>query len=249
MIKKIGLDVIKKVLAKKGYSVIPRESYPSSFSQEFVEAHKIAKPFTACGMFKIYGVYEALKYVIKNNIEGDIVETGVWKGGVPMFMSYLFKKWEIKRPIYLYDTFQGKPKPTDEDRDWRGRPSIIEYNRRKDNPDGWGKVCLEEVKNNAYSVGYDRQYLKFIVGKVEDTLTEIVPDKIAVLRLDTGFYSSIKFTLEQLYPRLVNGGILIIDDYSQLEGCRKAVDDYFKDKDIFLSLTFGGMCGVKYQKN
>jgi O-methyltransferase len=87
-----------------------------------------------------------------------------------------------------------------------------------------------------------------VPGRVEETLAFDLPDQIALLRLDTDWYESTKVSLEQLYPRLVPGGVLIIDDYGHWQGCRKAVDDYFykTDQKILLQrIDYTGRIGIK----
>jgi hypothetical protein len=94
---------------------------------------------------------------------------------------------------------------------------------------------LEQVQNNLKYLGI-HDNVRLIRGKVEDTLlkNENLPNKIAILRLDTDWYESTKLELEILYPRLSSGGVLIIDDYGHFEGARKAVDEYFFNQSIWL---------------
>ena len=92
----------------------------------------------------------------------------------------------------------------------------------------WAYASLNEVKNNMIKTGYTVDNIKYIIGKVEDTLKAgNIPEKVSLLRLDTDWYESTKIELEILFPRLVKGGVLIIDDYGHFEGARKAVDEYF----------------------
>jgi hypothetical protein len=92
----------------------------------------------------------------------------------------------------------------------------------------------EVIKNISENTKIDNIFL--IKGNVEQTLLEEknLPEKISILRLDTDWYASTKIELEVLYNKLVKGGILIIDDYGHWQGARKAVDEYFKNKNIWL---------------
>ena len=92
----------------------------------------------------------------------------------------------------------------------------------------WAYAPIEEVRNNMLKTNYPIDNIKYIKGKVEDTLKSSVPNKIALLRLDTDWYESTKIELEVLYPLITKGGILIIDDYGHFEGAKRAVDDYFR---------------------
>ena len=88
---------------------------------------------------------------------------------------------------------------------------------------------MEDVRSNLLRTGYDKERLKFIKGKVEDTIPNSAPNEISILRLDTDWYQSTRHELIHLYPRLAKGGVLIIDDYGYWQGCRKAVDEYFNE--------------------
>jgi len=87
------------------------------------------------------------------------------------------------------------------------------------------------------SIGYPEQQIHFVEGLVEETLPAEAPEEIALLRLDTDWYSSTKHELEQLYPRLAPGGVLILDDYGHWQGARRAVDEYFAENQITLLLN------------
>ena len=108
---------------------------------------------------------------------------------------------------------------------------------------------LKNVKKNVNKTGYDKSKLKFIVGDVMETIQNNIPDKIALLRLDTDFYDSTKCELEYLFPKLSEGGILIVDDYGRWQGSRKATDEYIKNNNIkiFLNQIYpsGSVIGIK----
>lgn len=171
---------------------------------------------------------EALFTIDEEDVEGDLVECGVWAGG----NIIIFRKILPDRLCWLYDTFQGMVEPGiyDKKRNNNGITALHRYKARK------GKWCeypkYDVVANLAEFRVLDDDKLKFIEGRVEDTLLvpKNLPDKIALLRLDTDWYDSTKVELEQLFPRLSPGGILIVDDYGYWLGARKAVDDYFGKK-------------------
>ncbi len=156
-------------------------------------------------------------------IPGDIVETGVFQGGMMMIATKELLKQKIIRDIWLYDTYEGMPKPGPEDKKLDGSPML-----------GKHACTLGEVKGNLRSTKYPATKLHFIKGMIEETLEEENnrPHQISLLRLDTDFYSSTKAALEYLYPRLHKEGVLIIDDYNCWKGCQKAVNEYFRNKNI-----------------
>lgn len=228
--------------------VKPNYSDFSDFEMDVV--HKSLK-FSLTGPFRILSLIRATDYIVKNDIKGSIVECGVWKGGSIMaVLSTLLKHNINDKKVYLYDTYEGMSTPTENDKSVRGEDAL---NAFEEKDEVWDKIkcysSLEEVKENVYSTGYNAEKLNFIKGKVEDTITkDNLPEEISILRLDTDWYESTKHELEFLYPKLVKGGILIIDDYGHWDGCKKAVDEYFKENNInmFLSrIDYSCRIGVK----
>ena len=208
--------------------------------------------YTMTGQLRVDALIESVDYVINNNIEGSIVECGVWRGGSTMAAATrLDQQLNYDKEFYLYDTFEGMSKPTKEDHskiELKDPSETFENLKNNDNSSNWCYASLNEVKNNLKKINYPFEKFHFIKGKVEDTIPSTIPEKISILRLDTDFYESTKHELEHLFPRLVKNGILIIDDYGHWEGAKKAVDDYI-DKNqikIFLSrIDYSGRLGIK----
>ena len=128
--------------------------------------------------------------------------------------------------------------PTDDDVSHIERPARETYqSTRHDGHTGWVEASLEDVTENFRRAHLLDDSVVFVKGKVEETLADAdkQPQRIALLRLDTDWYESTKVELEVLYPRLVPGGVLIIDDYGHWAGARKAVDEYFEDDPVFLN--------------
>jgi len=112
----------------------------------------------------------------------------------------------------------------------------------------WCVASLEDVEASLFKTQYSRENLVFIKGDVALTLAENAPEKIALLRLDTDWYESTKAELEILYPKLVPGGVCILDDYGHWKGARKAVDDYFEQlgaRPLLMPIDFSGRIFVK----
>lgn len=206
---------------------------------EFMEIFNKCQPFTMTSMERMYALYDSCRYIIKNNIQGDFVECGVWKGGSAMVIAHtLLKLNTTDRKIYLYDTFEGMSEPEDMDVDIANRKAgdLMDIDKEK-LTHAWAFSPEEEVKNNVFSAGYEKENIVFVRGKVEDTIPSIIPEKISLLRLDTDWYASTQHELEHLYPRLSSHGILIIDDYGHWAGARKAVDEYFDVHKGFIFLN------------
>jgi O-methyltransferase len=241
-VKKFGnpmKKLIKKILGIKKPPP-PINNNLSDFTLEEWEIFNTVKPYTMTSIERVKALLDAINYVSGNNISGDLVECGVWKGGSIMAALLQLKKLKEKRAVWLYDTFEGMSKPSENDIDNKGQ---LAANRLlvedKYSSNVWAYSTLDEVKNNLNSITDHYCDMSFIKGKVEETLIlqNNLPEKISVLRLDTDWYESTKVELEILFPKLSKGGILLIDDYGHWKGCKKAVDEYFENikKPIFLS--------------
>jgi hypothetical protein len=179
----------------------------------------------------MFALYRAVNYLDANRIEGDIVECGVAAGG-SMMMAALTSivNGSSSRKIWLYDTFAGMPKPTDRDVNYRGDLARTQWaSSQSGDHNEWCYTSLESVQANMALTGYPVDKLCFIKGRVEKTIPAKAPEKIALLRLDTDWYASSKHEMEQLYPRLCEGGVIIIDDYGYWDGCRQATDEFLKN--------------------
>jgi len=182
------------------------------------EAIAIVEPFTksAGSPKRLEAMAEALEEIDCQALDGAVVECGVWAGGNLILARML----SPARDCWGYDTFCGMPEAGEFDQTRSGRRMAI----------GKAAVSLEQVVANFKATGtFDPRRLRFIAGPVEHTLVELEhrPEKIALLRLDTDYYSSTKIELEVLWPLVVPGGIMIIDDFGHWLGARKAVHEYF----------------------
>lgn len=199
---------------------------------EFLPIMESVRQFSMTSIERMYAVYKSIEYLEKAAIPGAIVECGVWRGGSMMVaLATLKALGQTDREIYLFDTFEGLPEPdADVDVDLFGNRAIdgwIPQSRGK-KMSNWAYASLEDVKANIESVGYPMERVHFVKGMVEDTVPGTCPGSIALLRLDTDFYSSTVHEMKHLYPNLEKGGVLIIDDYGHFLGVRRAVDEHFE---------------------
>lgn len=213
---------------------------------DFMRTYEKVRQKTMVGIERCYSLYYSLRYIIRNNIEGDLVECGVWRGGSAMLIAYtLLEAGQTGKKIWLYDTFQGMPEPGKMD----GEHEKKEWERQKlsNGGSGWCNASLEEVRDNLISTGYPEQLIEFVVGKVEETIPDKIPSKIALARLDTDWYESTRHELTHLYPKLEEGGVLIIDDYGSWQGARKATNEYFASQNsVYLHrIDFTGRLLIK----
>lgn len=228
----------------------PTDNFPPDFDSVIVETIKKVSPATMTSKERIFALCKAVEYIVRNNIPGDIAECGVWKGGSMMAVAYtLLRLQDQSRVLHLFDTFDGMPPPVAVDRSLDGvlaSEQLASQNRATSLV--WAYSPLEEVRENLHSTGYNTNRMRFIKGKVEDTLPEQAPEQIALLRLDTDWYESTRHEMEVLYPRLQTGGVLIIDDYGHWDGARRAVDEYIGSKRVTILLNridYTGRIGVK----
>jgi hypothetical protein len=244
-------NLLKYVFDKMGYIVL-KKGLPAEIrdDDEFVSILNRCKAYTMVSSERSYALYKAVEYLVRCKIPGDMVECGVWKGGQAMLVAYkLLQEGEKSRTLWLYDTFAGMTQPSQDDVDSHGKKDSMEIweksNRGEYNE--WCYAPIDEVKRNLRATGYPQEYTQFVKGKVEETIPATIPDKIALLRLDTDWYESTRHELEHLYPRLVEGGVLFIDDYGSWKGSRKAVDEYLREQGakVLLIKAGEGRIGVK----
>jgi hypothetical protein len=213
-----------------------QENYLAEIEESDLNFLKKINEFTMCAPANHWAIIQSLQHIKKNNIEGDLVECGVYKGGNIILFDYLLEKYQLNKKIFAYDTFEGMPKPSEIDMDLKNNLASQTKKNYEKNNIIWCYASLDEVKNNIkkFNLQFENKF-KFIKGDVLKTLIvkDNIPEKISLLRLDTDFYESTKIELEILFPRLVKNGILIIDDYGHWKGSKKAVDEYFNLKENF----------------
>ena len=211
----------------------------SNFERKLVNT---CSSFNTSSRFGLWEMIRLFKQMLKNKAQGDIVECGVQCGAYLIFFQKLIEEYNLEnRKIFGYDTFQGIPEPTNFDIFTDGNSMKKRYEELKidDSTSKWNYASLEEVKKNYFQNTSKNDNLITIKGKVENTLLikDNIPNKIAILKLDTCLYEGVKITLETLYPRLQKGGILIVDNYLNFQGVQKATDEYFKFNSDLLSLN------------
>jgi len=221
--------------ASRNHGTGAKENHPAVSDQfdlepEFLELHELCREKTMTSIERMYALWSATRYIVDNELPGDFVECGVWRGGSVMLMAAtLLRRGDTTRDLWLYDTFGGMTEPTDDDvQAMSGRSAagiLREHERTPDDP-FWGIAGRDAVEQNLRRTGYPLERFRIVEGDVAATLPETAPADIALLRLDTDWYTSTRHELEQLYPRLVRGGVLIIDDYGYWRGARKATDEF-----------------------
>ena len=225
--------------------------YPSDISE--IEKNNIdfVKHFTMTSYERLVSFSRGIEYLEEHNIEGDIVECGVWRGGSMMIAALrLIQLGNTSRKLFMFDTYEGMSEPINVDISMHGNQAIDLMNSQSKNDPGsiWCFSPIDEVKSNLYSTKYSKANLHFVKGKVENTLPNKDIGKIAILRLDTDWYESTLHELNNLFDSVVPGGLIIIDDYGHWSGSKKAVDEFLKKRQlkVFLNrIDYSGRLIVK----
>lgn len=214
-----------------------------------LSAMKLAGSRTMLDPIQQYTTYCAARYVGQNNLGGEIVEFGVWRGGSSiLILRGLVASGATQKKVFLFDTFQGMSEPSEKDR-WiaSGRLATSLLEESASGSVGPGKTdmrCIADITDVKESVRlseYPTSNVHLIQGDVSDTIGSHIPSTICLARLDTDWYESTRIELETVWPRLVAGGVLIIDDYDEWSGAREATDEFLATQNFKPFLIRSGL--------
>ncbi len=177
-----------------------------------------ANAHTMIGAKRLLNIRFALETVVREGIEGDFIETGVWRGGACIFARGVLNALGSTKKVYVADSFAGLPRPDPEKYPVDLDDKLYTYETLA--------VSRAEVEANFDCYGLLDSSVEFIEGYFEETLPNANVSTLSVVRLDGDMYSSTIVALESLYSKLSEGGFLIIDDYGAIHSCRKAVEDF-----------------------
>lgn len=201
------------------------------------------KTITLLEKERVFANIDSIQHIIDNNVEGDIVEIGVFKGGSIISMILALEELKITdRKIHLFDTFEGMTSPTDVDIDLNNQHASILMHE----PSISCGCSLDEViRNINFHCKYPKDLISYHKGDI--LKTNFIPSKIAILRLDTDWYESTKFELDNFYDNVADNGVVIIDDYGHWQGCKKAVDEFLANN-IEIKIDHIDYTGIKFIK-
>ena len=198
---------------------------------------------TMIGKKRLENLRQCVEDVIRKDVPGDLVETGVWKGGAVILMRAILKAYNIKdRRVFAADSFCGIPNvnvekyPADAVHAGTERLEILDNN------------SAEEVEGYFRKMGLLDEQVVFVPGWFRDTLPVLQVESIAVLRLDGDIYESTWDALTHLYDKLSIGGYLIVDDFEAFAGCKAAVHDFRKLRNITEPIAVIDWTGIYWQK-
>lgn len=200
-----------------------------------------AEAETMIGLRRLDNIQQCVTDVLRRGVPGDLIETGVWRGGATIFMRAIMEAYaDSTRTVWVADSFQGVPPP-----DKKRYPIDAKVGLHKDKT---LVIPVEEVQANFRRYGLLDDQVRFLPGWFKDTLPTAPIDRLAVARLDGDLYESTMDALVALYPKLSVGGYLIVDDYGNIPGTRQAVDDYRAEHSIDEPLVEIDWAGAYWQR-
>lgn len=240
------LDLLRQVLTRSLFIDNPAAKADRERGGEhplYLGIREDYKPFlqaeTMIGDTRLRNIQECAEKVIREGVEGDFMECGVWRGGAAIFMRAILKEYSRERSVWVADSFEGLPAP-----DAAYPADAGDKHHTMD----FLSVSIDEVKRNFSRYGMLDDRVKFLRGFFRDTLPGPV-EKLALLRIDADMYEGVTQALEAMYPKVSEGGYIIIDDYQNLPATRKAVDDFAESNGLRLDLHKVDWCAAYWKKD
>ena len=225
--RKLYLDLVQKCIINTIYED-PNQGFwsPKVFDGQLRELGRDwpSKAHSMIGNRRMSNLRQITEYVITNNLPGDFIETGVWRGGACIMARAIMKAYGVTdRRVWVADSFCGLPSPN---------PKYAADNNDKHHSYSELAVSIEEVKSNFAKYDLLDEQVVFLKGWFSETLPTAEIRNLAVLRLDGDMYESTLDGLTNLYDKVSYGGFIIVDDFGAVEGCRRAVTDFRKARGI-----------------
>ncbi|MEV6210098.1 TylF/MycF/NovP-related O-methyltransferase [Kitasatospora sp. NPDC051914] len=239
------LDLVKRVLANVIYEDAPVgwygdvDGYDAGLRSSGRDLPTTAH--TMVGLQRLDDVQSCVSRTLEDGVPGDLIETGVWRGGVCILMRAVLEAYGVRdRRVWVADSFEGVPVVHSGSHPLDREMALHRIN-------GVLKVTREEVAENFARYGLLDEQVRFLEGWFERTLPSAPIDSLAVMRLDGDLYESTTDALTHLYPKLSVGGFVIVDDYN-IEPCRQAVTDFRERHGIREPIVPVDGCGVHWRR-
>jgi O-methyltransferase len=227
-VKRAAWRLLEPVLRKQRLQLVRERPFDESQKEDGLDWRGAwpSEAETMVGTRRLDNLQRCVTDVIRDAIPGDLIETGVWRGGATILMRAVLKAYgDTTRKVWVADSFEWVPPPDaarypadDGDKLWQYADVLA--------------APVDQVKANFARYGLLDDQVEFLVGWFKDTLPTAPIDKLSVLRLDGDLYESTMDALTELYPKLSPGGYLIVDDYDSMPPCREAIADYRRDQGI-----------------
>ncbi len=226
---------LHRILSRRGWTLIRQNKYDDHLRDTGRDWPIVG--YTMIGRQRLNHLQQCLETIHSESVPGNLIETGVWRGGACMLMKATLKALgDQQRVIYLADSFTGLPPPDNPQDGWdlSGMPYLA--------------VSADQVRRNFERFGLWDERIKIIKGWFQDTLPTSATGPLALLRLDGDLYESTKVALHALYNRVSPGGFVIIDDYHAWPSCQRAVQEFITSLDCPVHLTEIDGTGVYWRK-
>lgn len=196
---------------------------------------------TMVGLLRLDHLQRCIVDTLRHEVRGDLIETGVWRGGASIFMRAALGAYgDTDRRVWVADSFAGLPKP---------EPNAYPHDRGDSH---WTAQALAvsraAVEANFQRYGLLDDQVRFLEGWFKDTLPDAPIENLALIRLDGDMYQSTIEALRALYPKLAIGGHLIVDDYGAIPACRRAVEDFRSELGISEKIEAIDWTGVSWKR-
>jgi hypothetical protein len=228
------LDLLKKSLTATLFASEPDHDQESQaqFLRGFVTHYIHGTALTMLPIVRLKHLQSCLVDVVNRSIPGDVIETGVWRGGATIFMRGIFKAFDVRdRSVWVADSFEGLPVPDGEKFPLEAKAHAGPFMTKVCNHLA---VSIDDVRRNFESYGLLDDQVRFLKGWFSETLPRAPIERLALMRLDGDLYESTRDALVNLYDRLSPGGYVIVDDYGEDSWtyCRRAVDEFRAQRGI-----------------
>ena len=236
--KRVAREIAASVLARTNYSLMKKKEYDPQARAEGRDWPTFAH--TMIGLKRLDNLQFCVEDALRRNVPGDLIETGVWRGGSAIFMRAVLKACGVKdRTVWVADSFEGLPAPdanypADAGSELHTYPIL--------------KVSEEQVRANFESYGLLDSQVKFLKGFFKDTLPKAPIETLAVLRFDGDMYGSAMDVFNSLYDKLSIGGFIVVDDYGAVPACKQAVHDFRNARNITEPIEAIDWTGVYWQR-
>jgi macrocin-O-methyltransferase TylF-like protien len=192
---------------------------PHDTSRRIQGADWPAEAPTMIGIPRLDNIQHCIESVLKDSVPGDLIETGVWRGGAVIFMRGVLKSYGVTdRTVWVADSFEGLPPPNPGKYPADAGLHLDQYKELA--------VSLEDVQRNFQRYELLDDQVRFLKGWFRDSLPKAPIEKLAILRLDGDLYESTMDGLANLYGKVSRGGYVIVDDYGVIAACKQAVHDF-----------------------
>ncbi|MDA8074996.1 MAG: class I SAM-dependent methyltransferase [Actinomycetota bacterium] len=228
-VRRLGYDIVR--CPARSSATVPGGGDLADVDEATRATVEATRGLTLTSAQRVVALCDAVRYLVAAGVPGPLVECGVWRGGsVLAMLRTLLELGVTDRDVYLFDTFDRMPPPGDDDVDLTGTAAATYHEQFAHGTydHAYDYLPVDDVHALLVTTGYPDSKLHFVAGLIEQTVPAHAPQEIALLRLDTDYYTSTRHELEHLAPRLAPGGVLLIDDYGHWRGSRKATDEYLE---------------------